>query len=370
MAGLNDLVTNKETQTTTMPSWYSTAQQNLVNQATGVTAPAIGDTAAQSAVSAFGTGSPFTAGQNILQSIGSGAANPWLVSTDATGAQTVTPNVSTPLGGLFSAQQSYLNKMMPGLEAERTAKSISGGDFGSRMNISGVEAERGKAMSDLAQKQMQAALQAQQYGVAAGAGLGNLGQEQVKSALETGTFQQNAPYAGAINLANILSKAQPDKNITKSVQLGGLNQAMGLLNLGSGAANTLLGSYTKDAQGNLVRVPGLLEKLGVKGGLSGLFPNLPNSPSGGSGGINYGGTTPPPNFQQENGGTYDPESGMVWYQGSDGQGYGIDSSNNYYDASGNLIWSPAWNQDYWSGWQDDGTGFYTNEGDIDWSQYE
>ena len=109
MAGLNDLVTNKEIQATSLPSWYSTAQQNLVNQATGVNAPALGDTAAQSAVSAFGTGSPFTAGQNILQSIGSGAANPWLISTDASGAQKVAPNIATPLGGLFSAQLYALN---------------------------------------------------------------------------------------------------------------------------------------------------------------------------------------------------------------------------------------------------------------------
>lgn len=353
MAGLNDLVTNKETQATTLPGWYSTALQNLTNQATGVTAPALGDTAAQSAVSAFGTGSPFTAGQNILQSIGSGAANPWIVKTDATGAQTVTPNVSTPLGGLFSAQQDYLNKALPGIEAERTARSISGGDFGSRMNISGVAAERGKAISDLAQKQMQAALQSQQYGVAAGAGLGNLGQEQVKSAIETGTFQQNAPFAGSVNLANILSKVQPDKSVQKSVQLGGLNQIMGLLSAGSGASDLLQGKYVKDAQGNVIRLPGLLEKLGVSGGLQGLYP-----------GVNVDGTTPPPNFAQENGGTYDPESGMVWYQGSDGQGYGIDSSNNYYDASGNLIWSPAWNETTY-----DSSGDTSWMDNIDWSSY-
>ena len=125
MAGLNDLVTNKETSSTSMPGWYSSAQQNLVNQATGVNAPALADTAAQSAVSAFGTGSPFTAGQNILQTIGSGAANPWLVSTDATGAQTVSPDVSTPLGGLFAAQSDYLKQILPDIQAEETAKAIS-----------------------------------------------------------------------------------------------------------------------------------------------------------------------------------------------------------------------------------------------------
>lgn len=253
MAGLNDLVTNKEIQATTLPSWYSTAQQNLVNQSTGVTSPALADTAAQSAVSSFGAGSPFTAGQNILQSIGSGAANPWLVSTDATGAQTVSPNVATPLGGLFAAQKDYLGTMMPTIEAQRTAQSIAGGDFGSRMNLSGLAAERNKAFSDLAQKQMQAALQAQQYGVAAGAGLGNIGQEQVKSALETGKFQQNAPYAGALNLANILQTVKPEQTQTTSRELGGLNQIMGLLSATQGGLSSLMGGIPlKDASGKVI----------------------------------------------------------------------------------------------------------------------
>lgn len=317
MAGLNDLVTNKELQTTTLPSWYSNAQQNLVNQVTGVTSPALADTAAQSAVSAFGSGSPFTAGQNILQTIGSGAANPWLVSTDATGAQTVTPNVATPLGGLFSAQQSYLDKMLPGIEAERTARSIAGGDFGSRMNLSGVAAERGKAVSDLAQKQMQAALQAQQYGVAAGAGLGNVGQEMVKSALETGQYQQNAPYAGGVNLANILSKVQPEKDITKSVELGGLNQIMGLIAGTQGGLSSLLGT-TKSVNGQQVKVPGLIEQIRAL----------------------YSGSTgaaPTPSTTEITNPALSGQEGYGWKYYSDGTV--IDPYGNYYQ-DGQLIWSP------------------------------
>lgn len=261
MAGLNDLVTNKELQTTSLPGWYSTAQQNLVNQTTGVNAPALGDTAAQSAVSAFGTGSPFTSGQNILQTIGSGAANPWLVTTDATGAQTVSPNVATPLGGLFAAQKDYLGQIMPDIDVAATAPAIASGGFGSRMNLSGIAREREKAFSDLAQKQMQAALQAQQTGVAAGAGLGNIGQGLVKSALETGTYQQNAPYAGAVNVANILSKVSPEKNIEKSIKLGGLNQIMGLLAGTQGGLNALMGRTVTDSAGNKVVLPGLIEQI-------------------------------------------------------------------------------------------------------------
>lgn len=339
MAGLNDLVTNKELQTTSLPGWYSTAQQNLVNQTTGVNAPAIGDTAAQSAVSAFGTGSPFTSGQNILQTIGSGAANPWLVTTDATGAQTVSPNVATPLGGLFAAQRDYLGQIMPDIDVAATAPAIASGGFGSRMNLSGIAREREKAYSDLAQKQMQAALQAQQTGVAAGAGLGNIGQGLVKSALETGTYQQNAPYAGAVNVANILSKVSPEKNIEKSVKLGGLNQILGLMTGVSGGMGALTGDYLRDARGNIlkdpsgnpIKRPGLLEQLGIKGGLTKLadyFQNPSRLP-------------PVSHTSPDSGAVFDSESGLTFVTGADGQQYSIDVNGNYYDASGNLVWSPA-----------------------------
>jgi len=273
MAGLNDLVTNKETTSTTLPSWYSTAQQGLVNQATGVNAPAIGDTAAQSAVSAFGTGSPFSAGQNILQSIGSGAANPWLVSE--TGQ--VTPNVNTAMGGLYKSQQDYLNEIMPDIDAGPTAAAISGGGFGSRMNLSGIANARANAASDLFQKQMQSALQNQQTGVSAGVGLGNVGQQLVQGALNTGTFQQNAPFAGSTNLAGILGKVDPSKDVTKSVELGGLNQIMGLLAGTSGGLNSLLGRTVTDSTGKQIRLPGIIDQIkGLYNEFSGGAPDLSN----------------------------------------------------------------------------------------------
>ena len=130
MAGLSDYLTNTETVSTQLPTWFGTAQESAVNQALNATSPAVQDTAAQSAINAFGSGSPFTSAQNTLQAIGSGAANPWLVSD--TGA--VTPNTATALGGLFSAQQDYFNKIMPDIAAEQDAGAIASGGFGSKMN--------------------------------------------------------------------------------------------------------------------------------------------------------------------------------------------------------------------------------------------
>ena len=104
MAGLSDYLAEKTTTSTELPTWFSTAQESAVNQALTAAPPPVQDTAAQSAINAFGSNSPFTSAQNTLQSIGSGAANPWLVSE--TGA--VTPNTTTALGGLFSRPAGLL----------------------------------------------------------------------------------------------------------------------------------------------------------------------------------------------------------------------------------------------------------------------
>ena len=230
MAGLNDFLTDTQIKEQSMPSWFNTAQENMVKNAALVTQPAIGDTAAQYATSAFGPGSTFEKGGDILSSIGSGAANPWMVTTGAGGEKIVSPDVTTPMGGLFKAQTDYLSQIMPDIAAKQNAQAIAGGGFGSRMNLSGVQRAQQEAAADLFQKQMQAALQSQQTGVQAAAGLGNIGGQEVKSALDTATLQQGYPYAGYVNLANIIGKTRVpvtektkmDKSLLS--QLGGLNQ--------------------------------------------------------------------------------------------------------------------------------------------------
>lgn len=238
MAGLNDLITNTTTSSGSLPQWFTEAQQNAVNLGAQAASPAIQDTAAQSAINAFGPTGPFATGQSALNQIASGAANPWMVSE--TGE--VTPDVSTPLGGLYKAQTDYLSQIMPTIDTGATAGSIAGGDFGSSMNQGKIAKARADAASQLFQNQMTNALNAQQTGATAGAALGTLGNYLTQNALNTGTYQQNAPYASAINQANILSKmGQQPVTTTSSTQLGGLNQLMGLLSLTSGGIGSLLG---------------------------------------------------------------------------------------------------------------------------------
>ena len=110
MAGLNDLITDKKIEATALPNWYDQAQQQTVAKAITAASPEVGQTVAPSAIGAFGAGSPFSAGQDILQNIGSGAANPWLVSTNAAGEQVVSPNVNTAMGDCIKHSKTILIK--------------------------------------------------------------------------------------------------------------------------------------------------------------------------------------------------------------------------------------------------------------------
>lgn len=102
---------------------------------------------------------------------------------------------------------------------------------------------------------------------------------------------------------------------------------------------SLTGDYLRDAKGNVLTDPsgkpiksqGLLEQLGIKGGLTALGINKPNQSA----------LPPVSHTSPESGAVFDSESGLTFVTGADGQQYSIDISGNYYDSSGNLVWSPA-----------------------------
>ena len=69
MAGLNNLVSDKTTQATTLPSWMNTAQQNVVNQASigAAGVPALQNTVAQGAINQLNSPTnPFATSQGCL----------------------------------------------------------------------------------------------------------------------------------------------------------------------------------------------------------------------------------------------------------------------------------------------------------------
>ena len=208
MAGLSDIIANTATQTTSMPSWYDTAQQNIASQAGQIAgaAPTPAQTVGQGAVNMLsGTTNPFATAANTAQQIASGAASPWIVN-QTTGE--VTPDTSTALGGLFQAQNQQLRQMIPNITATPTAAGIGSGQFGSLRGQTAANKAIADAQSQLFTQQMQAALSNQQTGVQAANAADTINKDLVNALLTTGQYQQASPYTNLANYANILNTLQ------------------------------------------------------------------------------------------------------------------------------------------------------------------
>lgn len=326
MAGLSDALTKTTTQATALPSWYTAAQQNVVNQAQQAQAPQFAQTVGgQQAMGAFQAGQPYQQAAGTLGAIASGAANPWTVSPTGT----VTPNVATPLGGLFQAQTDYLTSMMPDVSAGPTAGAIGRGQFGSSANEAAVARARAQAINQLFQQQQQAGLQSQQTGATAAGALGTLGGTQLQNAINLATAEQAGPFQAAINRANILGKMnQPGQTQTTSEKLGALQQLSAIGGLGTGAYNSLFGGQLvigpdgkvvmDPATGKPMVTPGVLGQAGQN--LLGSFKNI-------IGGLNFGSGTP------VTGTTVTNADGTTTQTYDDGSTQTFDSNGNVIDST-------------------------------------
>ena len=253
--GLSGLISNTGVQTTALPSWYDTAQQNVVNQATAANAgaPTPQQTVGQNAVNALsGPTNAFTQAGGTLQSIASGAANPW--NTDASG--NVTPNTNTALGGLFQAQNQQLNQLMPTTTAPVEASNIGSGNFGGLRGQTAVDTSKANALATLNTAQNQAALQNQATGVNAGTAAGNVAQENINNLLTTGQYQQASPYVNATNLGNVLSSVTPGQTVSNTTNLSPVNQIGGLITALGGGTNTGILNQLFGAGSAAVGTPG------------------------------------------------------------------------------------------------------------------
>ena len=299
--GLSGLISNTGTQTTSLPSWYDTAQQNVVNQATAAnsSAPAPGQTVAQNAVNALsGPTNAFTQAGGTLQNIASGAANPWNVGANGQ----VTPNTNTALGGLFQAQDQQLNQLLPQTLAPVEAGNIGSGNFGSLRGQTAMDVARGNAQANLLTTQNQAALQNQATGVNAGAAAGNVAQQNINNLLTTGQYQQAAPYTNAANLGNVLSSIQAPQTVSNTTNLSPLNQVMGLASAlgGTGvSAGGLLGSlFGTSGSGTAGQTGYVAPTTGWLSSLGNLFSSNTNTPQ----------TASPDNSQSQPVQTTDPNA--------------------------------------------------------------
>lgn len=311
MGVLDKQTTTQETQNTSLPTWFTNAQQNVITGTQNVQSPT--DTTLSNAVNTFGNQGAFQQGQNALGSIAAGA-NPWM--TDASGQTVANPN--TAFGGLYNAGIQQLNATLPQVTAQSNANSIAAGGFGSLRNQTATNMARNVALSNFNKDMANALLQNQQSVVSAGAGLGNLGNQQVQSALNTSAAQENQPFASLVNQANILKGvggSQVDTGIKKTATPSTMNQLIGLGSATQGGLNALLGGTKTSANGVSTTTPGMLSQINQ------LF-------SGGGGGGSTGGTGPTPGDFG-----YDPNAADN-YQGID-----LNDGSGNADGSGSV---PDW----------------------------
>jgi hypothetical protein len=283
-SGLNNLTQDTNVTQTTLPSWYQTAQQNIANQAgtASTAAPAFGQTVAQGAVNTLsGANNPFTQAQGTLNTIASGAANPWI--TDASG--NVTPNTSTALGGLFQAENQQLNQILPYATAPVESANIASGNFGSLRGQQAEDAARGVAQANLTAQQMQSALSNQQTGASAANALGNVGAQGISSGLTTGAAQMNAPYQNSLDYANLINSINVPATVSQQTQASPLSQLSTLAGIPTTAGNLLSSvfgsSTTNGTLANAIsNIPGLSSLFGTDTGSTGT--TVTNDSSGNS----------------------------------------------------------------------------------------
>ena len=251
-SALDSLTQGTATQTTTMPSWYDQAQQNVVSGATAGAAnvPLLQNTVAGTAINNLSNPAtnPFTQAQGSLNTIATGATNPWTTNA-TTGA--VTPNTNTAMGGLFAAQNQQLQGLLPSYVAPADAGAIASGGFGGMRDVSAADTAVTNAQNALTAQQMQAALSNQQTGVNAATGLTNVGTQGTSAETTLGQAQQASPLTATADLANILGTIKAPTAVTNTQTPSMLQNITGLSNLGS-AANSLLGAAGVNTGSNLL----------------------------------------------------------------------------------------------------------------------
>jgi hypothetical protein len=338
MAGLSNFISNSATQSTTMPTWYDQAQQNVVNQATtgAGNVPSLQNTVAGGAINQLSNPNtnPFAQAQSTLGQIGSGAANPWI--TDTSGA--VTPNTNTAMGGLFAAQNQQLNQLMPQYTAPAEGANIASGNFGSLRGETAVNKAKADAFAQLLPAQMQAALQNQQTGVQAGTAQGQVGSQGVTSMTNLGQAQQSDPMFAASALGKIVGGINAPTTTKNETQLSPLNQIGSIASAlgGSISGTDKLLQQLFPAQGT-PGTPGykpagglssFLKSIGIGGGTTN--PAAGSDTSGGYGtGSGGSGLTPNPDgtFTNQNGDILDANGKVISTGNGPNYNAGSDTNN-------------------------------------------
>lgn len=205
------LTSTTQTTETTLPSWFSGAQQNAA-------------TAAQSALTAAQSPENQTARTNVLSQYGdaTSATNPFTQASTNLGniqqglLSTYDPqgnlNVSSPLGALFTAQEAKLNQILPQVTAKEGAVGLGGGNFGSLRGQTATGAARAGALTTMQEAQRKAALDAYNMATQAAQAQGNVGAQGVTSGINLARLQTEQPLDVMAKYENILGAMGPTLN--------------------------------------------------------------------------------------------------------------------------------------------------------------
>jgi len=232
---------SSSTVNTTLPTWFTTAQQNIATQApqTYQAATAPGSTVAAGLISDLNsqTANPFTTAISGLQTAQTANANPFL----STGA----PDTSTPLGGLFAAQNAKLDQILPEITAQVGAGGIGSGNYGSLRGQTATNTARAGALTTLAEQQNKAYMDAMQQSIQAGQALGNVGSQYGTTSLNTATQEMMGGLPTLAKYSDIINAMGPttDKSVETTTSKGDYANFLAGLTAIGGAGNVLSNAY-------------------------------------------------------------------------------------------------------------------------------
>lgn len=201
--------TSKST-TTTLPSWFTSAQENIATTAPTVYGAATdpSKTVASGLISNLNsqTANPFTTAISGLQTAQSANLNPFL----STGA----PDTSTPLGALFASQNAKLDQLLPQITSQVGAGGIGTGNYGSLRGQTATETARAGALTSLNEQQNKALMDAMGQSIQAGNVLGNVGAQYGTTALNTATQEMMGGLPALSKYSDIINAMGPTTNRT------------------------------------------------------------------------------------------------------------------------------------------------------------
>jgi hypothetical protein len=219
-----------KTTTTSLPSWFSTAQQAINTAAPTVYGAATdpSKTVASGLVSNLNsqTANPFTTAISGLQTAQNANLNPFL----STGG----PDTSTPLGALFASQNARLDQLLPQITSQVGAGGIGTGNYNSLRGQTATETARAGALTSLNEQQNKALMDAMGQSIQAGSVLGNVGSQYGTTGVNVANLEMMGGLPALSKYSDIINAMGPsaDRTATETTQgsqyenlLKGLNAA-------------------------------------------------------------------------------------------------------------------------------------------------